>query len=72
MLKRNKIVDWLEQKSKAEQVQLLSRVRKLGPRMRQTDRKQELIVLRELGRKEGRMFYLTTHSTHLAEREIPQ
>ena len=48
MLKRNKMVGWLEQKSEAEQAQLLSRARKLGPQMRQTDRKQELIVLEEL------------------------
>ena len=42
------MVDWLEQKSEAEQAQLGSRARKLGPQMRQTDRKQELIVLQEL------------------------
>ena len=47
------MVDWLEQKSKAEQVQLLSRVRKLGPQMHQSDRKQEFN--RSAGaRKEGR------------------
>ena len=59
MLKKNKMIDWLEQKTEAEQAQLLIRMRKLGTQMHQTDHKQELIVLQELRnamdrkRKEG-------------------
>ena len=49
MLKRNETISkWLNSKPKEEKMKLLSKARKFGPRMREQNRQQELIVLQEL------------------------